>query len=218
MKDQTLISPTSRTTIRRLPELANHDRAMLYRIVDDAYVCHIAFGDGQDTHCIPTAHWRRGDDLYIHGSNGSRMIKALSAGTQASVAITLLDGLVLARSAFSHSMNYRSALIYGRFDAVEGSAEKLAVLDAFMDKIAAGRKHEARPGNSKEINATSVLRISLAEAAVKVSDSLPSDKEEDLSLAVWAGVLPLKTTRGTPVHADGNDGVPVPDYVRNWAD
>ncbi|WP_175917683.1 pyridoxamine 5'-phosphate oxidase family protein [Burkholderia pyrrocinia] len=218
MKDQTLISPTSRTTIRRLPELANHDRAMLYRIVDDAYVCHIAFGDGQDTHCIPTAHWRRGDDLYIHGSNGSRMIKALSAGVQASVAITLLDGLVLARSAFSHSMNYRSAVIYGQFDAVEGSAEKLAALDAFMDKIAAGRKHEARPGNSKEINATSVLRISLAEAAVKVSDSLPSDKEEDLSLAVWAGVLPLKTTRGTPVHADGNDGVPVPDYVRNWAD
>ncbi|PXX30255.1 MULTISPECIES: pyridoxamine 5'-phosphate oxidase family protein [Burkholderia] len=218
MKDHTLISPASRTTIRRLPELANHDRTMLHRIVDDAYVCHIAFGDGHDTHCIPTAHWRRGDDLYIHGSNGSRMIKALSAGTQASVAITLLDGLVLAKSAFSHSMNYRSAVIYGQFDTVEGSAEKLAALDAFMDKIAAGRKHEARPGNSKELNATSVLRISLEEAAVKVSDSLPSDKEEDLALAVWAGILPLKTTRGTPVHADGSGSVPVPDYVRNWAD
>ncbi|AWV03528.1 pyridoxamine 5'-phosphate oxidase family protein [Burkholderia sp. JP2-270] len=218
MKDQTLTSPTSRTTIRRLPELANRDRTMLYRIVDDAYVCHIAFSDGQDTHCIPTAHWRRGDDLYIHGSNGSRMIKALSADIQASVAITLLDGLVLAKSAFSHSMNYRSAVIYGQFDMVEGSAEKLTALDAFMDKIAAGRKHEARPGNSKELNATSVLRISLAEAAVKVSDSLPSDKEEDLALAVWAGILPLKTTRGTPVHADGSDSVPLPDYVRNWAD
>ncbi|WP_321785897.1 pyridoxamine 5'-phosphate oxidase family protein [Burkholderia pyrrocinia] len=218
MNDQTLVSPTSRTTIRRLPELANRDRTMLYRIVDDAYVCHVAFSDGQDTHCIPTAHWRRGDDLYIHGSNGSRMIKALSAGAQASVAITLLDGLVLAKSAFSHSMNYRSAVIYGQFDAVEGRAEKLAALDALMDKIAAGRKHEARPGNSKEINATSVLRISLAEAAVKVSDSLPSDKEEDLLLAVWTGILPLKTTRGTPIDADGNDNVPVPDYVRNWAD
>ncbi|UXU90532.1 pyridoxamine 5'-phosphate oxidase family protein [Burkholderia sp. S-53] len=218
MNDQTLSSPTSRTTIRRLPELANRDRTMLHRIVDEAYVCHIAFGDGRDTHCIPTAHWRRGDDLCIHGSNGSRMIKALSAGAQASVAITLLDGLVLAKSAFSHSMNYRSAVIYGQFDVVDGSAEKLAALDAFMDKIAAGRKHEARPGNSKEINATSVLRISLAEAAVKVSDSLPSDKEEDLALAVWAGILPLKTTRGTPVHADGNGSVPVPDYVRNWAD
>lgn len=218
MNDQTPSSPTSRTTIRRLPELANHDRTMLHRIVDEAYVCHIAFGDGRDTHCIPTAHWRRGDDLYIHGSNGSRMIKALSAGAQASVAITLLDGLVLAKSAFSHSMNYRSAVIYGQFDVVDSGAAKLAALDAFMDKIAAGRKHEARPGNSKEINATSVLRISLAEAAVKVSDSPPSDKEEDLALAVWAGILPLKTTRGTPVHADGNGSVPVPDYVRSWAD
>ncbi|WP_175841597.1 pyridoxamine 5'-phosphate oxidase family protein [Burkholderia arboris] len=216
MNDQAVISPTSRTTIRRLPELASHDRTMLHRIVDEAYVCHIAFGDGQNTHCIPTAHWRRGDDLYIHGSNGSRMIKALSAGAQVSVAITLLDGLVLARSAFSHSMNYRSAVIYGQFDVVDGSAEKLAALDALMDKIAPGRKHEARPGNSKEINATGVLRISVAEAAVKISDSLPSDKEEDLGLAVWAGILPLKTTRGAPVHADGD--VPVPDYVRNWAD
>ncbi|AOR72101.1 flavin-nucleotide-binding protein [Burkholderia stabilis] len=216
MKDQVILSPTSRTTIRRLPELANRDRAMLYRIVDDAYVCHIAFNDGQDTHCIPTAHWRRDDNLYIHGSNGSRMIKALTTGAQACVAITLLDGLVLARSAFSHSMNYRSAVIYGKFEMVEGGVEKLAALDAFMDKIAAGRKHEARPGNSKEINATSVLRIPLAEAAVKISDSLPSDKEEDLALAVWAGILPLKMTRGTPVHADGD--VPVPDYVRNWAD
>ncbi|WP_176039194.1 pyridoxamine 5'-phosphate oxidase family protein [Burkholderia stabilis] len=216
MKDQVILSSTSRTTIRRLPELANRDRAMLYRIVDDAYVCHIAFNDGQDTHCIPTAHWRRDDNLYIHGSNGSRMIKALTTGAQACVAITLLDGLVLARSAFSHSMNYRSAVIYGQFEMVEGGVEKLAALDAFMDKIAAGRKHEARPGNSKEINATSVLRIPLAEAAVKISDSLPSDKEEDLSLAVWAGILPLKMTRGTPVHADGD--VPVPDYVRNWAD
>ncbi|HIH2747480.1 pyridoxamine 5'-phosphate oxidase family protein [Burkholderia aenigmatica] len=216
MKDQTVVSPTSRTTIRRLPELANRDRTMLRRIVDEAYVCHIAFGAGEDTHCIPTAHWRRGDYLYIHGSNGSRMIKALSAGAQASVAITLLDGLVLARSAFNHSMNYRSAVIYGQFERVEGSADKLLALDALMDKIAPGRKHDARPGNEKELHATSMLRIPLAEAAVKVSDSMPSDKDEDLALAVWTGILPLKTTRGAPVHADGN--MPVPDYVRNWAE
>ncbi|ONZ05437.1 flavin-nucleotide-binding protein [Burkholderia cenocepacia] len=216
MNDQTTLSSTSRTTIRRLPELASHDRTMLHHIVDDAYVCHIAFGDGQNTHCIPTAHWRRGDALYIHGSNGSRMIKALSAGAQACVAMTLLDGLVLARSAFNHSMNYRSAVIYGQFDVIDSSAEKRAALDALMDKIAPGRKHEARPGNSKELDATRVLRISMAEAAVKISDSLPSDKDEDLGLAVWAGILPLKTARGAPVHADGN--VAVPDYVRNWAD
>ncbi|WP_175968506.1 pyridoxamine 5'-phosphate oxidase family protein [Burkholderia sp. BCC0322] len=216
MKDQTVISPATRTIIRRLPELANHDRDMLHRIVDEAYVCHIAFGSGEDTHCIPTAHWRRGDDLYIHGSNGSRMIKALAAGAPASVAITLLDGLVLARSAFNHSMNYRSAVIYGRFEMVEGRAEKLTALEALMDKIAPGRKHDARPGNEKEVNATSVLRIALAEAAVKVGDSMPSDKEDDLALAVWTGILPLKTTRSAPVHADSN--MPVPDYVRNWAE
>ncbi|MCA7997158.1 pyridoxamine 5'-phosphate oxidase family protein [Burkholderia metallica] len=216
MKDQNVIPSTSRTTIRRLPELANRDRTMLNRIVDEAYVCHIAFGAGDDTHCIPTAHWRRGDDLYVHGSNGSRMIKALSAGAQACVAITLLDGLVLARSAFNHSMNYRSAVIYGRFDVVEGGPDKRAALDALMEKIAPGRTHHARPGNVNEINATSVLRIALAEAAVKVGDSMPSDKDEDLALAVWTGILPLKTTRGAPVHADRD--MPVPDYVRNWAE
>ncbi|MCW3717616.1 pyridoxamine 5'-phosphate oxidase family protein, partial [Burkholderia cenocepacia] len=133
------------------PELASHYRTMLHHIVDDAYVCHIAFGDAQTTHCIPTAHWRRGDALYVHCSNGSRMIKALSAGAQACVAMTLLDGLVLARAAFNDSLNYRSAVIYGQFDVIDSSAEKRAALDALMDKIAPGRKHEARPGNSKEL-------------------------------------------------------------------
>lgn len=218
MNARAALSPSARTTIRRLPELAHRDRAMLYAIVDEAYVCHMAFTADGDTHCIPTAHWRKDDYLYIHGSNGSRMIKALAAGAQAAVGITLLDGLVLAKSAFSHSMNYRSAVIYGQFEAVPGSAEKLAAMDMFMDKIAAGRKHEARPGDSKEINATSVLRLALAEAAVKVSASLPSDKEEDLGLAVWAGILPLRTARATPVHYNVNGNVAVPDYVKNWAD
>lgn len=218
MNQRTNLPRSARTTIRRLPELANHDRETLYRIVDEAYVCHIAFNANDDTHCIPTAHWRKDDYLYIHGSNGSRMVKTLSSGVQAAVAITLLDGLVLAKSAFSHSMNYRSTVIYGQFEAVDGTVEKLAALDVFMDKIASGRRHEARPGNSKEINATSVLRISLAESAAKISDSPPSDKEEDLDLAVWAGILPLKTTRGTPIHSNGYEDVPVPDYVKNWAD
>jgi nitroimidazol reductase NimA-like FMN-containing flavoprotein (pyridoxamine 5'-phosphate oxidase superfamily) len=192
---------------------------MLHGIVDEAYVCHIAFSMGADTHCIPTAHWRKDDYLYIHGSNGSRMIKALSAGAQVSIAITLLDGFVLAKSAFNHSMHYRSAVVYGQFEIVEGSDEKLTALDALMDKIAEGRKHEARRGNANEINATSVLRISLGEAAVKVSASPPDDKEEDLDLPVWTGILPLTTRRAAPIHCEeGNAVVPVPDYVKNWAD
>jgi hypothetical protein len=218
MDESTAVSPLGRTTIRRLPEKAVHDRALLNAIVDEAYVCHVAFACDEDTHCIPTAHWRKDHELYIHGSNGSRMIKALSAGTPACVAITLLDGLVLAKSAFNHSMNYRSAVVYGRFEVVQEREAKLAAMEVFMDKIAEGRKHEARPGNAKEINATTVLRLSLAEAAVKVGTGGPSDKEEDLALPVWTGVLPLRTARDKPTYAENNANIAVPAYVENWAD
>lgn len=218
MNERSAVPPSARTTIRRLPELANHDRATFYSILDESYVCHIAFSANNDTHCIPTAHWRKDDYLYIHGSNGSRLIKSLAAGVQTSIAITLLDGLVLAKSAFSHSMNYRSAVIYGHFEIVQGSAEKLEALDVFMDKIAMGRKEEARRGNSKEIAATNILRISLTEVAVKTSDSGPSDKDEDIDLPVWAGILPMKMTRGSPVHNENNKDVIIPDYVKTWAD
>lgn len=208
-------APSARTRIRRLPELANYERAALYEIIDQAYVCHIAFNDGESTHCMPTACWRDADYLYIHGSNGGRLTKKLLAGTQVSIAITHVDGLVLARSAFSHTMNYRSAVIYGVFEAVEGNANKMAAMDVFMDKIAAGRKHQARPGNDKELAATSVLRISLAEAATKISNTHPVDKEEDLDLPVWAGVLPMAVRHGEPIHAD-NGAIATPDYVTRW--
>lgn len=207
--------PSPRTRVRRLAEKASYDKATLYSILDEAWCCHIAFNDGESTHCIPTACWRIGDYLYIHGSNGGRLTKAMLTGEQVSIAITHIDGLVLARSAFNHSMHYRSAVIYGKFELVESKAEKIAALDEFMDKIATGRKHEARPGNAQELAATSVMRISLAEAACKVSNNPPEDKEEDCDLPVWAGVLPLHLIRGEPVPAD-NGAIPVPDYVANW--
>lgn len=210
-------STSPRTRIRRLPELANHDRGMLHAIVDESYVCHIAFSDKDETHCIPTAHWRQGDHLYIHGSNGSRLIKALKSGAQVSVAITLVDGLVLAKSAFSHSMNYRSAVIYGRFEEIQDDQEKLEALDAFMEKIAVGRKDEARRGNAKELAATSLMRIPLTEVAVKVSNSAPADKEEDVDLPVWAGILPLVAARGNPIVADHGRNESEPEYVKSWA-
>lgn len=210
-------STSSRTRIRRLPELANHDLGMLHAIVDESYVCHVAFSDKGETHCIPTAHWRQGGHIYIHGSNGSRLVKALKSGAQVSVAITLVDGLVLAKSAFSHSMNYRSAVIYGVFEEIEGDQAKLDALDVFMEKIAPGRKDEARRGNAKELAATSLMRIPLAEAAVKVSNSAPADKEEDLGLPVWAGVLPIMATRGNPIVADHGRNESEPEYVKSWA-
>ncbi len=216
MNKQSPAAPSTRTRIRRLPELANYERHALYEIIDQAYVCHIAFNDGESSHCMPTACWRQDDYLYIHGSNSGRLTKKLLAGTQVSIAITHVDGLVLARSAFSHTMNYRSAVIYGIFEAVEGNINKMAAMDVFMEKIALGRKNEARPGNDKELAATSVLRISLAEAATKISNTNPVDKEEDVDLPVWAGVLPMSVKHGEPIHME-NAAITTPDYVKNWA-
>lgn len=209
-------APSNRTRIRRIPELAVYERQSLYAILDEAYICHIAFSDAQGTHCIATACWRGDDHLYIHGSNGGRLTKVLLSGIQVSVAVTHIDGLVLAKSAFSHTMQYRSAVIYGEFEKVTGTAEKLAAMDVFMDKIAAGRKHEARPGNSQELAATSVMRIALDEAACKISNKGPVDKPEDMDLPVWAGVLPLVTRRAKPIAAD-NGVLATPDYVAAWA-
>ncbi|WP_035059322.1 pyridoxamine 5'-phosphate oxidase family protein [Andreprevotia chitinilytica] len=208
--------PSDRTRIRRIAENANYERDTLYSIIDAAYLCHVAFHDEKGTHCIPTACWREDNHLYIHGSNGGRLIKLLAKGTQASVAITHLDGLVLARSAFNHSMNYRSAVIYGQFEQVPGEAAKSASLDVFMDKLAPGRKDEARKGNSKELAATTVMRISLDEAAAKIRVGGPNDDDEDMAIPVWAGVLPFVTVAGTPEPA-ADLLVEAPAYVREWA-
>lgn len=209
-------SPTARTRVKRLAEKASYDTQTLYDILDETYVCHIAFHDNGSTHCIPTACWRDGHYLYIHGSNGSRLIKALASGIQCAIAVTHIDALVLAKSAFNHSMNYRSAVIYGQFETVAGNELKAAAMDMFMDKIATGRKHEARPGDAQELAATHVLKISLDEAAAKISNkNMPEDKEEDLDLPVWAGILPMRITHGEPIAMD-NSEVQIPDYVRNW--
>lgn len=208
--------PSQRTRVRREAHRGNYDKAMLHAIVDDAWVCHVAFADEQGVHCIPTACWREGDYLYIHGSNGSRMLKVAQAGAQVCVTITHLDGLVLARSAFNHSMNYRSAMIYGVFEAVSDE-HKSAALDTFLEHIAPGRGQEARRGNPRELAATTVLRISLAEAASKVRTGGPNDDSEDLDRPVWAGVLPMALTPLPPVPYGDASVVATPGYVTQWA-
>ncbi len=165
--DSSPTAPTARTRLRRVAYRGHYDRATLEAILDDAYVCHVAFADESGVHCIPTACWREDDHLYIHGSNGSRMLKLAAAGAQVCVTVTHLDGLVLARSAFNHSMNYRSAVIYGEFEVVPDS-HKAAVLDTFVERIAPGRSREARPGDANELAATTVMRIALDEAATKI--------------------------------------------------
>ncbi len=206
---------TDRTRVRRVANRAHYDGTTLHAILDEAYVCHIAFADEHGVHCIPTACWREGNHLYIHGSNGSRMLKLAGSGAQVCVTVTHIDGLVLARSAFNHSMNYRSAVIYGAFDVVPDE-EKAAVLDTFMEVLAPGRSQQARPGNAKELAATTVLRIPLDEAACKVRTGGPKDDAEDLDLPVWAGVLPMALLPLTPVVDAAPAGTP--DYVREWGD
>lgn len=205
-------APSDRTQVRRIAENARYDRATLHAIIDAAYLCHVAIADDKGTHCIPTACWREGEHLYIHGSNGGRLLKLLQKGTQACVTITHLDGLVLARSAFNHSMNYRSAMVYGVFERVQ---DKHASLAAFMDKIAPGRQAEIRTGSDKEFAATTVMRIGLEEAACKIRSGGPVDDAEDMQVAAWAGVLPWVVQAAPPV-MDPLCTVAPPAYVRQW--
>lgn len=209
-------APSPRTQVKRIPNNASYDGALLHAIVDAAWVCHIAFADAHGTHCIPTACWRGGDHLYIHGSNGSRLLRRL-VEQECCVTITHVDGLVLARAAFNHSMNYRSAMIYGRFEPVDDDAAKRAALEAFMAHLVPGRQADVRPGNDKEYAATTVLRIALAEAACKTRTGGPKDDEEDLALPVWAGVLPLAQARGA-AQPDARCTVAAPGYVNAWQD
>ncbi|GAA5230942.1 pyridoxamine 5'-phosphate oxidase family protein [Massilia kyonggiensis] len=207
-------APSTRTQVKRTARNASYDPALLHAIVDAAYICHIAFADAHGTHCIPTACWRSGDYLYIHGSNGSRMLQRLTE-QDCCVTITHVDGLVLARSAFNHSMNYRSAMVYGRFEIIGEPAKRQALAD-FMEHLAPGRQAEIRAGSDKEFAATTVMRIALLEAACKVRTGPPNDDEEDMHIAAWAGVLPLHEARGMPV-PDAHCTVPAPAYVRDWA-
>ena len=215
MTDISALPSSDRTRVRRIAENARYDTDTLHAIIDAAYLCHIAFADPKGTHCIPMVCWRENDHLYIHGSNGGWLIKLLLQGTQVCITITHLDGLVLARSAFNHSMNYRSAMIYGIFEQVKGEEEKRHAMAVFMDKIALGRQAQARPGNDKEFAATTVLRIPLDEAACKTRSGGPNDDVDDMSVPVWAGVLPFSTQKATPIPHESCSQI-APDYVRQW--
>ncbi|NMF90193.1 pyridoxamine 5'-phosphate oxidase family protein [Aromatoleum petrolei] len=190
-------APSPRTRVRRMPERAHYEADAVTAIVDAAMICTVAFQIDGAVHAIPTLHWREGEHLYIHGAKASRMLKALVQG-EACVTIALADGLVLARSAMHHSMNYRSVVIYGRFELVANPEDKRRSLRAFIDGLYPDRWATLRPINDKELNTTSLLRIPLAEASAKVRDWGVEDDEEDLSWPAWAGVIPLRTETGTP--------------------
>ena len=189
---------TKRTTLKRAHERGSYDRATVHAILDAALICHVAFLHDGAPAVIPTAHWREGDVLYIHGSSASRAIRALEAGSPACVAVTLTDGLVLARSGYNHSIDYRSVVIYGTARKVADEAEKLATLKTFMEKVAPGRWDELRAPNAQEIKATTVIAFDLNEVSAKVRDKGVEDDPGDMDEPVWAGVVPVQRSFGAP--------------------
>ena len=196
---------TSRTTVRRLPERGRYDRETIFAILDEGFVCHVGFvADGQP-YVIPTLYVRDGEHLYVHGSAASRLVRALSAGADLCLTATLVDGLVLARSAFHHSVNYRSVVVLGRAHAVEDPVEKTKALRLLTNRLVAGRFEEVRAPSPQELKGTAVLAVPLAEASAKVRTGPPKDDAADYALEVWAGVVPLIVTAGVPV---ADEGVP----------
>jgi uncharacterized protein len=190
--------PTARTTVKRHPERGAYDRATIDAILDEALICHVGFVADERPYVIPTIHARDGDTLYLHGSPASRMLRTIKEGVDVCVTATLLDGLVLARSVYNHSMNYRSVVVLGRAREVTDVDDKLHAMECVVEHIVPGRWAEARQPDAKEIKGTTILALPLDEASAKIRTGPPKDFDEDLELPVWAGVIPLDLRRGDP--------------------
>ena len=192
-------SSSERTKVRREPERGVYDRAEIDAILDEGFVCHLGFVHDGQPFVIPTLYARIGDAVYVHGSAASRMLRTLDGGVDACLTVTLVDGLVLARSIFNHSINYRSVVVLGRAAAVAERDEKLRALEAFSERLVSGRWADVRPPTAKELKATSILRLPLDEVSAKVRTGPPNDYESDLAVPVWAGVIPLTLQAGEPL-------------------
>lgn len=200
-------TPTPRTKVRRLSKRGVYDKAVVHQILDEGFLCHIGFVVEGQPFVIPTLYARAGETLYFHGSGASRMMKTLAQGVDVCVTVTLVDGFVLARSAFHHSMNYRSVTVFGRARLVDDPAERMTALRVITDHVVPGRWDEVRGPNELELRQTLVLALALEEAAAKVRTGPPVDDEEDYALPIWAGVVPIHTQLGEPV----GDGRVLPD-------
>lgn len=208
---------TERTKLKRLPKRGHFDRKTVYGILDEGFICHVGFAPQGQPCVIPTGYARADDKLYIHGSQASRMLRTLSDGFDACVTVTIVDGLVLARSAFHHSMNYRSVVIFGRATIVAERQEKLDALLALSEHIIKGRWAEVREPTETELIQTTVLSLPLAEASAKVRTGPPVDDEEDYALPIWAGVVPLRLEAGEPINDPRlPQGIEVPPYAKTY--
>jgi nitroimidazol reductase NimA-like FMN-containing flavoprotein (pyridoxamine 5'-phosphate oxidase superfamily) len=209
--------PTARTRVVREAQRGAYDRDTVYRILDEGFLCHVGFVVDGQPFVIPTSYGRKDASLYIHGSAASRMLRQMKDGVAVCITVTLLDGLVLARSVFNHSMNYRSVVILGKATLVDNPEEKLAALRILSEHILPGRWNDARQPNDRELKATSVLRVPIEEFSAKLRTGPPKDDEEDYSFPTWAGVVPLKMVAAKPIDDERLlAGKEVPAYARNY--
>lgn len=212
------MNKTDRTKVKRLPDRGRYDRETIYAILDEAFICHVGFAVDGQPYVIPTGFARIGDDLYIHGSAASRMLRNVAQGIEVCVTVTLIDGLVLARSAFHHSINYRSVVILGKAKLVEDADEKNKALEAFTEHIIPGRWADVRWPTELELKATSVLKLPIEEASAKIRTGDPKDDEEDYAMNVWAGVIPLESVASPPVTDPRlRSDIGPPDHVKRYS-
>lgn len=212
------LTQTSRTTLKRLPQRGSHDREVINQILDEGFICHVGFVIDGQPFVIPTGYTRVRDSLVIHGSQASRMLRTVGQGIEVCITVTLIDGLVLARSAFHHSMNYRSVVIFGRATLVNDSETKIAALRALSEHMIPGRWDDVRKPSERELQQTTVLLLPLTEASAKVRTGPPLDDEEDYELDVWAGVIPLRLVADKPVDDPRlSSNIGVPKYAEDYA-
>jgi len=204
-----------RSKVKRIPSRGFYDKETINQIIDEALYCHVSFVHNDQPYIIPTIHARVGDRIVLHGAKGSRMLKHIAEGNKVSVAITLMDGLVLARSVFHHSMNYRSVVIFGKGKLIENEVEKLEALKTITEHLIPGRWDDARKPNEKELNATTVVSIDIDEASAKIRTGPPIDDEEDYKLPVWAGLIPISLKFDSPENDPKlNKDIGLPNYIR----
>ena len=208
---------TDKNQIKRRPDRGHYDKATVYRIIDEALLCHIGFVQDGQPFVIPALHVRQDNKLLIHGASVSRMLKYIEAGNQMSISIAIVDDIVLAKAAFNQSINYRAVVLFGKGKLIEDEAEKLQALEYFTDGFMPGLWDDVRKPYKNELKATSIVSIKIEEASAKIRSTPPMDDEEDHSLPIWAGMLPIKQVIQTPVKADyTDDSVPVPEYVKKY--
>ena len=210
-------SPTERTRVVRESHRGAYDRETIYKILDEGFVCHVGFATEGQPFVIPTLYARVGDAIYFHGSAASRMLRGAASGIAVCITVTLTDGLVLARSVFNHSIDYRSVVALGKAELVNEPAEKLEALRAFTNTIVPGRWADARQPNEKELKATSILKLALTEVSAKVRSGPVIDDEEDYALPIWAGIVPLRLQAEAPIRDERcNASIPTPGYAAHY--